>query len=91
MGMVPTTVCSNTRNGKWDIMQVTRREEKRNREQEREGESKRKIRKCLVVVVVLITTLKIGRTRSRLFRLIFDTENVSSWSVSILLTSSVVE
>jgi hypothetical protein len=62
-----------------------------------EKEREKRLEKCLlllvVVVVVLITTLKIGRarTRSRRFCLIFDTENVSSWSVSILLTSSVVE
>ena len=69
-----------------------------------EKEKKRRLGKCLLLlllvllVVVLITTLKIGRasahihTRScRFCCLIFDTENVSSWSVSILLTSSVVE
>lgn len=60
---------------------------------EKEKEREEEIRKCLLVVVVfvLITTLKIGRTRSRRFCLIFDTENVSSWSVSILPTSSAVE
>jgi hypothetical protein len=64
------------------------------REREREKKRKRS-EKCLllVVVVVLITTLKIGRarTRSRRFCLIFDTEYVSSWSISILPTASVVE
>ena len=53
---------------KCNIMQVTPRRRRRRRKEEKE------IGKCLrVVVVVLITTLKIGRTRTRRFCLIFDT------------------
>ena len=82
MGIVQTTASPGTGKKRYYASHSERR---RKREREKE------IRECLVVVVVLITTLKIGRTRSRRFCWIFDTENVSSWSGSILLTSSAEE
>lgn len=82
-GIVQATALVQRREKKCKIMQVTPR-----------GKRKRS-EKCLLrlVVVVLITTLKLGRARMRSRRvgLIFDTENVSSWSASLLPTSPVVD